>query len=196
MEYGLYLTIKENNRMERHMLSPKGEELMWESTIQDEIIAFSELGFLPYAELLTVMEIYGEAVHGGEGLPIEEVNLEYLNELFLITNDLISELCKEDPLHGFLTWTHLEDVIPKDDGSAISGVQIFQNIHHVTSHRQQTPRRESSPRPGRCCILFSLYVSWLSPPTHNKPQKLEKVKRNQLIETDAAISLKSYCGYC
>ena len=40
MEYGLYLTIKENNRMERHMISPKGEELMWESTIQDEIIAF------------------------------------------------------------------------------------------------------------------------------------------------------------
>ena len=122
MEYGLYLTIKENNRMERHMMSPKGEELMWESTIQDEIIAFSELGFLPYAELLTVMEIYGEAVHCGEGLPIEEVNLEYLNELFLITNDLISELCKEDPLHGFLTWTHLEDVIPKDDGSAIWGI--------------------------------------------------------------------------
>ena len=122
MEYGLYLTIKDKNQLERRLLTPHGEKLMEETTIQEELIEFTEMSFLPYAELLNVMEIYGLAIHGAPGVPFEEVHLEYLNELFLIRNDLINELYKSNPMHGLLTWTHQEDVVPKDDGSAMYGI--------------------------------------------------------------------------
>ncbi|MBR4392525.1 MAG: hypothetical protein IKT07_00700 [Oscillospiraceae bacterium] len=119
MDQGLYLTIRDSEQLERCLLTQKGEVRMAATTIRDELILFSELDFFPYAELLDILEIYGQAVHGSYDKPFEEVYPEYLQEMFLITEDLVDELSESDPLHGLLTKTHLKDVVPEDDGTAM-----------------------------------------------------------------------------
>ena len=44
--------------------------------------------------------------------------------MFLITEDLVDELSKSDPLHGLLTKTHLKDVVPEDDGTAMYCIYV------------------------------------------------------------------------
>ena len=120
---GLYVAINKDGTLKRNLTVKSGETIKLKSTtVNDEIIAFSELNFKYYAELLEHIEnmcedSYVEITDGDFGEA--GIDIDAYAEILKMVNELIAVLEESNPLHGTLLRTLLEDQIPPDDGSAM-----------------------------------------------------------------------------
>lgn len=120
---GLYVEINKDGTLKRNLTVKNGETIkLKNTTVNDEIIAFSELNFKYYAELLEHIEnmcedSYVEVTDGDFGEA--GIDVDAYAEILKTVNELIAVLEESNPLHGTLMRTLLEDQIPPDDGSAM-----------------------------------------------------------------------------
>ncbi len=120
---GLYVEINKGGTIKRNLTVKSGETIKLErTTVNDEIIAFSELNFKYYAELLEHIEnmcedSYVEVTDGDFGEA--GIDVDAYAEILKTVHKLIEALEESNPLHGTLLRTLLEDQIPPDDGSAM-----------------------------------------------------------------------------
>lgn len=120
---GLYVEINKDGTLKRNLTVKSGETIkIKNTTVNDEIIAFSELNFKYYAELLEHTEnmcedSYVEITDGDFGEA--GIDVDAYAEILQTVNELIAVLEESNPLHGTLLRTLLEDQLPPDDGSAM-----------------------------------------------------------------------------
>lgn len=120
---GLYVEINKDGTIKRNLTVKSGETIKLErTTVNDEIIAFSELNFKYYAELLEHIEnmcekSFVEITDGDFGEA--GIDVDAYAEILKTVHKLIEALEESNPLHGTLLRTLLEDQIPPDDGSAM-----------------------------------------------------------------------------
>lgn len=120
---GLYVEVNEDGTIKRNLTVKNGETIKLEhTTVNDEIIAFSELNFKYYAELLEHIEnmceeSYVEVTEGDYGEA--GIDVDAYAEILKTVHKLIEALEESNPLHGTLLRTLLEDQLPPDDGSAM-----------------------------------------------------------------------------
>lgn len=120
---GLYVSVNDNGTIKRNLTVKNGETIdLASTTVNDEIIAFSELNFKYYAELLEHIEnmcekSFVEITDGDFGEA--GIDVDAYAEILQTVHKLIEALEESNPLHGTLLRTLLEDQIPPDDGSAM-----------------------------------------------------------------------------
>lgn len=120
---GLYVEVNGDGVIKRNLTVKSGETIKLKSTtVNDEIIAFSELNFKYYAELLERIEnmcekSYVEMTNGDFGEA--GIDIDAYAEILQTVHKLIEALEESNPLHGTLLRTLLEDQLPPDDGSAM-----------------------------------------------------------------------------
>lgn len=120
---GLYVSVNDNGTIKRNLTVKNGEKINLEcTTVNDEIIAFSELNFKYYAELLEHIEnmcedSYVEITDGDFGEA--GIDVDAYTEILKTVHKLIGALEESNPLHGTLMRTLLEDQLLPDDGSAM-----------------------------------------------------------------------------
>lgn len=120
---GLYVSVSDDGAIKRNLTVKSGETIdLASTTVNDEIIAFSELNFKYYAELLEHIEnmcedSYVEVTDGDFGEA--GIDIDAYAEILKTVNELIAVLEESNPLHGTLMRTLLEDQIPPDDGSVM-----------------------------------------------------------------------------
>lgn len=120
---GLYVEINKDGTIKRNLTVKNGETIkLKNTTVNDEIIAFSELNFKYYAELLEHIEnmcedSYVEVTDGNFGEA--GIDVDAYTEILQTVHKLIEALEESNPMHGTLLRTFLEDQIPPDDGSAM-----------------------------------------------------------------------------
>lgn len=120
---GLYVSVSDDGTIKRNLTVKNGETIkLKNTTVNDEIIAFSELNFKYYAELLEHIEnmcedSYVEVTDGDFGEA--GIDIDAYTEILKTVHKLIEALEESNPLHGTLLRTLLEDQIPPDDGSVM-----------------------------------------------------------------------------
>lgn len=120
---GLYVSVNDDGTIKRNLTVKSGETIkLKNTTVNDEIIAFSELNFKYYAELLEHIKnmcekSYVEITDGDFGEA--GIDVDAYAEILKTVNELITVLEESNPLHGTLLRTLLEDRLPPDDGSAM-----------------------------------------------------------------------------
>lgn len=113
----LYVKVLPDGQMERELVTINGKTCLESTTVEQEIINFSELEFGPYAAIVDLLA-YSASNLSVEGR-VEEVDVEEFQFLLNTANDLVTSLESEHPLHGTLTRTALEDQVPDDDGTGL-----------------------------------------------------------------------------
>lgn len=110
-EYGLYLSVLPDGHIKRDLTGPAGKVSVEDTTIQDELILFSELSFTPYAQVVDMIRTsmaYLCVDDSGEADPnVYKFILETVT-------DLANTLMEERPIHGLLLWTAMEDHLASD----------------------------------------------------------------------------------
>lgn len=120
---GLYVSVSDDGTIKRNLTVKNGETIKLErTTVNDEIIAFSELNFKYYAELLEHIEnmcekSFVEITDGDFGEA--GIDIDAYTKILKTVHKLIEALEESNPLHGTLLRTLLEDQLPPDDGSAM-----------------------------------------------------------------------------
>lgn len=120
---GLYVSVSDDGTIKRNLTVKNGETIeLKNTTVNDEIIAFSELNFKYYAEIVELIEnmsenSYVEATDGDYGEAGIDVDAYVV--ILQTVHKLIEALEESNPLHGTLLRTLLEDQIPPDNGSAM-----------------------------------------------------------------------------
>ena len=129
---GLYVSLSSDGKIKRNLTARDGEVKVKASTIADEIILFSELNFLPYAQIVDMLrnmfanayvEETSEEHFGKDGVD-EEAFADAMQTVY----DLPDALEEEDMLYGTLTRLMLKDAVPPDDGSAWWMIQTGHTI--------------------------------------------------------------------
>jgi len=129
---GLYIAVAADGRIRRNLTTRNGEVKLKASTVNEEIVEFSELNFKPYAEIVDLLserfeDIYLEAIdEENAGEPY--VSVDIFRNAMQIVYDLLDELEKENSLYGTLTRLMLEDAVPPDDGTAGWMIQAGETI--------------------------------------------------------------------
>lgn len=114
---GLYVSVTPDGTLKRDLAAISGKVSLTNTTVEDEIIASSELDFGPYAEVVDLI-ITSSAFIPHEGR-IEDTDMNVFQFIQDTTIDLVNTLEWEDPLYGTLTRTTIEDCIPEDDGTGL-----------------------------------------------------------------------------
>lgn len=117
--FGLYIAANTKGQIKRKLITKSGERDFPVTTISDEIIFFSELNFKYYAMLVDHLDEVSKQIQFDDEELCLEVDMDLFEEFMRITNELLDELEKENPLQGALTRYLLEDRIPPDDGTAL-----------------------------------------------------------------------------
>lgn len=108
---GLYLTLEENGKIKRTLVSKKKEHELEATTIKDEIILFSEINYKHYETVVNLLDEFAEQLVLGKSL----FNKKHIKTYIKTAEDFISTLEKEHPLDGILTRTYFEDVLLGED---------------------------------------------------------------------------------
>lgn len=145
-EHGVYVELLPDGKIKRDLAGIPGEVPLAEAKISDEIFLFSELIFEPYAAVVDQIRSQARAIlmydeHGGLA------NMTFFQFMLDTVEDLVSTLEQENPLHGILLRTQLEDAVPPDDGIAmypfrasrkiltiLAGVMQFQFVVNEVLH--------------------------------------------------------------
>ncbi len=127
--FGLYVTLLPKGKIKRDLTGPAGEVSLEDTTIQDELILFSELSFGPYAQVVDMIRTSAAflCVDNGSQPTPGLVNPNVYKFIMETVADLVSTLTGESPLHGLLLRTILED-LPADDGTHQRRIQISQEL--------------------------------------------------------------------
>lgn len=124
---GLLLAMEENGLLQRILLS-ETEKKLKKSTVEQLVIEYSELNFLPYAEVVNVIITAANfLVVEGED-QIGKVDMNVFTFMMETVEDLVSTLEQEKPLQGTLLRVALKERVPKDDGSAACAYQASHGV--------------------------------------------------------------------
>ncbi len=136
-DFGLYVTLLPKGKIRRVLTGPAGEVSLEDTTIQDELILFSELSFEPYAQVVDMIRTsVGFVIDQDEG-HFGEIDMNVFQFIVDMVIDLVTTLENESPLHGTLLRTQIEDTIPADDGSAMYPVQTSQKLLAILTQLMQ-----------------------------------------------------------
>lgn len=127
---GLYVSVTPDGMLKRDLAAISGKVSLANTTVEDEIITFSELDFGPYATVVDLI-ITSTAFIPHEG-HIEDADMNVFQFILDTTTDLVTTLEQEDedPLHGTLARTMIEDRISADDGS---GLYVYDTSQEIVS---------------------------------------------------------------
>lgn len=125
---GLYASITPDGTLKRDLAAIHGKVSLADTTVEDEIIMFSELDFGPYATVVDLI-ITSTAFIPHEG-HIEDADMNVFQFILDTTTDLVNTLEREDedPLYGTLARAMIEDRISMDDGSGLYAYDTSQEI--------------------------------------------------------------------
>ena len=112
VEYGLYLSLLLDGQIKRDLTGPAGKVSLEDTTIQDELILFSELSFTPYAQVVDMIRTSVAYLDAGDSGEVDQNVYRFILET---VTDLANTLKGESPIHGLLLWTAIEDHLIKDD---------------------------------------------------------------------------------
>lgn len=128
-DFGLYVTLLPRGKIKRDLTGPTGKVSLEETSIQDELILFSELSFGPYARVVDMIRTSAAFLCVGNGnYPTpRQVDPNVYGFILNTVADLVTTLTEENPLHGLLLRTAVED-LPADDGTDECRVQICQEL--------------------------------------------------------------------
>lgn len=128
-DFGLYVTLLSRGKIQRGLTGPTGKASLEETSIQDELILFSELSFLPYARVVDMIRTSAAFLCvDGRGRPTPgQVNPNVYEFIMETVADLVTTLTGESPLHGLLLQTVLED-LPVEDSTDECRIQICNEL--------------------------------------------------------------------
>lgn len=130
-DFGLYLSLTEDGHIKRDLAGPADKVSLEDTTIQDELILFSELSFEYYAEVVDMIRTsVAFLCADNDNRCIEgRVNPNVYEFVMETAANLVNTLMEpeESPLHGQLLWAAIED-LPADDGTDESRIQICQEL--------------------------------------------------------------------
>lgn len=132
---GLYASVTPDGTLKRDLAAIFGKVSLANTTVEDEIITFSELDFGPYAEVVDLIITSAALIpHGGR---IEDADMNMFQFILDTAIDLVNTLEQEAPLYGTLTRATIEDCIPEDDGTGLyvytTSAQIISILTSVMS---------------------------------------------------------------
>lgn len=90
------------------------------STVEQEIISFSELNFGPYVEVINYITTTSNYILTGFNQRGGVFDYDTFENMMATLSDLVYTFEKEDPLHGTLTRAVLDDTIPNNNGSLVN----------------------------------------------------------------------------
>lgn len=127
---GLYVSITPDGTLKRDLAAIHSKVSLANTTVESEIITFSELDFGPYATVVDLI-ITSTAFIPHEG-HIEDADMNVFQFILDTTTDLVTTLEQEDedPLHGTLARAMIEDRISADDGS---GLYVYDTSQEIVS---------------------------------------------------------------
>lgn len=117
-QMGLYVVLRADGTLERTLCSRKGEKKLPDTTLDNELITYSELNFGAYPEWLEMIDQLSAEVENDDPDHFGEVDMEKFLQLLHLTEDLVLVLEKSNLVTGTLMRTLIEDKVPKDDGTA------------------------------------------------------------------------------
>ncbi len=128
-DFGLYVTLLSKGNIKRDLAGSAGKVSLEDTTIQDELILFSELNFGPYAEVVDVIRASAAflCVDNDNRYVDGKVNPHVYKLMMETVADLVSTLAEESSLHGLLLRTAIED-LPADDGTHQRRIQICKEL--------------------------------------------------------------------
>ncbi|MCM1149750.1 MAG: DUF6076 domain-containing protein [Butyricicoccus sp.] len=127
-DHGLYVTLLPKGKIRRDLARPAGKISLEETSIQDELILFSELSFEPYAMVVDAIRNMAADIMRQDREHYGEVDMVKYQLMVDTTIDLVVTLEGENPMQGTLLRTRIEDEIPQDDGSAMYPIRTGQTI--------------------------------------------------------------------
>lgn len=116
-QFGLYVTLEENGYIKRTLISKAGEEDLPSTSIQDEVILFSELNFEPYAKVVDAIQNIADQLDLEDKETMTTEEKEIFNSFSSLVEDLLDELEKEQQIPGLLLRTTIQDSLPINDDS-------------------------------------------------------------------------------
>lgn len=128
-DFGLFVTLLPKGKIKRDLAGPSGEVSLEDTTVQEELILFSELSFTPYAQVVDMIRTSAAFLCvDDESRYIEgKVNPNVHHFIMETVDDLVATLAEENPLHGLLLGTAIED-LPADDGTDARRIQICREL--------------------------------------------------------------------
>ena len=127
-EYGLYLSALSDGHIKRDLAGPAGKVSLEDTTIQDELILFSELNFEPYALVVDIVRNCAGSIMVQDEGHYGEVDMKEFQFMVDTVIDLVTTMEKESPLYGTLLRTQIEDQITADDGTAMYSIRTGQEL--------------------------------------------------------------------
>ena len=125
---GLYVTSGDDGSLKRTLVSISGETELEATTLNDEVILFSELIFDFYAFIVDRIRLSAAYLVTQDGDGKDTVDMRVFEFIQDTVQDLIEEFEEDDPLYGTLTRTIMEDRIPAADGSDTYPVTAVEEI--------------------------------------------------------------------
>lgn len=134
---GLYVSLQENGRLSRTLVSVSGETMLEPTTVNEEILLFSELNFHYYAFVLDRIKISVEhlVTYDDDGYP--GIDMRVFEFILDTVQDLIEEFEEDNLMCGTLTRTIVEDLISADNGSGSYPIEISLKIISCLSMAMQ-----------------------------------------------------------
>ncbi len=97
-DFGLYVTLLPKGKMKRDLVGVTGEVSLEDTTIQDELILFSELSFGPYAQVVDMIYTSAGFVIDQDEGHFGEINMNVFQFIVDMVIDLVTTLEDESPL--------------------------------------------------------------------------------------------------
>lgn len=116
---GLYVSLSEDGTLHRTLVSVSGETQLEPTTVAEEVILFSELDFYYYAFIVDRIKLSASFLYTKDTDGTPAVDLRVFEFILDTVQDLIEEFEIDNPSHGTLTRTLMEDTIPADDGTGL-----------------------------------------------------------------------------
>ena len=130
---GLYVSVSGDGSLKRTLVSVSGEIELEATTLNDEVILFSELNYSCYAFIVDRIKLAFQFLLTRDKDGTSAVDLRVFEFIQDTVQDLIEEFEIDNPMYGTLTRTLIEDQIPADDGSGLYPVEASRRIIHVLS---------------------------------------------------------------
>ena len=130
---GLYVSVSGDGHLKRTLVSVSGETELEATTLNDEVILFSELNYSYYALIVDRIKLASRFLLARDKDGTNAVDLRVFEFIQDTVQDLIEEFEIDNPMYGTLTRTLIEDQIPADNGSGLYPVEASRKIVHVLS---------------------------------------------------------------
>ena len=121
---GLYVSVSGDENLKRTLVSVSGETELEATTLNDEVILFSELNYSCYALIVDRIKLASRFLLTRDKDGTSAVDLR----VFEFIQDTVQDL-----MYGTLTRTLIEDQIPADNGSGLYPIEASRKIVCVLS---------------------------------------------------------------